>query len=105
VNVNARERETERLEAFSDGVFAFVITLLVLNHYAVILAKQLFSKKTSQESRVKKRLSVHCYTCTFEQFNRDDSLTILNGFRMCRAAWTRNQLILGLNVGVEPIQT
>lgn len=33
MQVNARERETERLEAFSDGVFAFAITLLVLNLY------------------------------------------------------------------------
>lgn len=28
---NLREKETARLEAFSDGVFAFAITLLVLN--------------------------------------------------------------------------
>ena len=28
-----RERETDRLEAFSDGIFAFAITLLVLNLY------------------------------------------------------------------------
>jgi uncharacterized membrane protein len=28
-----RERETERLEGFSDGIFAFAIPLLVLNLY------------------------------------------------------------------------
>ncbi len=33
MQVNARERETDRLEAFSDGIFAFAITLLVLNLY------------------------------------------------------------------------
>jgi uncharacterized membrane protein len=33
LNEKASERETERLEAFSDGIFAFPITLLVLNLY------------------------------------------------------------------------
>ncbi len=33
MNVRRTERETGRLEAFSDGVFAFAITLLVLNLY------------------------------------------------------------------------
>ena len=33
MNPFSRERETDRLEAFSDGVFAFAITLLVLGLY------------------------------------------------------------------------
>lgn len=33
MNTTARRRGTERLEAFSDSVFAFAITLLVLNLY------------------------------------------------------------------------
>lgn len=33
MRASIRERETDRLEAFSDGIFAFAITLLVLNLY------------------------------------------------------------------------
>ncbi len=33
MSVFSRQRETDRLEAFSDGIFAFAITLLVLGLY------------------------------------------------------------------------